>query len=145
MNAIQHRVEFDASPEQVFRALTEVNQLSAWWTAAEAETGKQGQLLHFKFGAAGDHVITMEVTAAEAYRAVSWICRDGPWVDTDGFQFSITASDRGAVLLFSNPGWLEASEFFIHCNSKWGYFLAVSLKQLVETGQGQPHPLDPNI
>jgi len=145
MNAILHRVEFDAAPQQVFHALTEVDQLSGWWTRAQLLEQDQ---LRFSFGPEGEHKLTMAVTERVPNRVVNWRCQSGPWVDTEGFQFEIQASERGAVLLFSNPGWGDSDEildFFRHCNTKWGYFLGVSLKQFVETGRGQPHPMDPNI
>jgi len=47
--------------------------------------------------------------------------------------------------MFRHSGWLKQDEFFGHCNAKWGYFLAMSLKPYVETGAGAPHPKDPNI
>jgi len=145
MNAILHRVEFDADPAQVFRALTETDQLSAWWTRAEELSDNQ---LCFSFGPNGEHKVTMAVTASEPHRELEWRCQSGPWENTDGFQFEIKNSERGAILFFSNPGWHEDKnnlDFFRHCNTKWGYFLGVSLKQFVETGRGQPHPMDPNI
>ncbi|WP_157828049.1 hypothetical protein [Paraglaciecola sp. MB-3u-78] len=52
---------------------------------------------------------------------------------------------RDAVLHFNHQGWSEADDFFQHCNCKWGFFLAVSLKSYLEKGVGQPHPQDPNI
>lgn len=145
MNAILHRVEFDAAPAEVFRALTEISQLNAWWTRADALNDHQ---ICFSFGKTGEHKVTMAVTESEPNRHVYWRCQSGPWVDTAGFEFDIRPSERGAILTFSNPGWGETEElrdFFAHCNSKWGFFLAVSLKQLVETGRGQPHPMDPDI
>jgi hypothetical protein len=35
---------------------------------------------------------------------------------------------KGADLLFGHRDWKEPSEFYMHCNSKWGFFLVVSLK-----------------
>lgn len=144
MKAILHRVEFDATPEQVFHALTAADQLSAWWTQAEAVDEDQWC---FSFGPEGEYKVTMAVQRCQPHSQVNWRCQQGPWVETEGFRFTIQASERGAVLLFANPGWRDDDnlDFFSHCNTKWGYFLGVSLKQFVETGRGQPHPLDPNI
>ena len=42
-------------------------------------------------------------------------------------------------------GWLDDGDFFMHRNAKWGFLLAVSLKQFLESGTGVPHPGDPSI
>ena len=42
------------------------------------------------------------------------------------------------------PGWREPVEFMSHCSTKWATFL-LSLKALLETGTGAPHPRDLQI
>ena len=49
------------------------------------------------------------------------------------------------VVLFGHKGWKQAGEFYMHCNSKWGFFLGTSLKDYVETGKGRPAPEDPDL
>lgn len=141
---ILHRVIIEASPEKVYNALTEQNRLSAWWTNAKAKGGV-GSVVSFFFGPNGEHQVKMEITEMVPNESVCWRCIDGPWVGTEAFQFHIQQDERGSALQFSNRGWAEPNEFFMHCNSKWGFFLTVSLKNLLETGNGQPHPDDPNI
>lgn len=144
MTDILHRVIIEASPEKVYEALTNANQLSAWWSKAKADN-KVGSVASFFFGPNGEHQIDMEITQLIPNERVCWKCVNGPWCDTEGFQFVISKDERGSVLQFSHFGWAEPNEFFMHCNSKWGFFLTVSLKKLLEKGQGQPHPNDPNI
>ncbi|MBV1915655.1 MAG: SRPBCC domain-containing protein [Pseudomonadales bacterium] len=144
MTDILHRIVIEASPEKVYDALTNQAQLSAWWARAETE-GKVGSIVSFFFGPNGEHQVEMEITDLVPNERVCWKCVGGPWVDTDAFQFTIQADERGSALQFSNSGWAEANEFFMHCNSKWGFFFTVSLKNLLEKGSGQPHPNDPNI
>ena len=45
------------------------------------------------------------------------------------------------IVLFAHAGWREPVEFMNHCSTKWAIFL-MSLKSLVETGTGTPHPHD---
>ncbi len=144
MTDIMHRVIIEASPEKVYSALTEQDQLSAWWTKATTEN-KIGSVASFFFGSNREHKVEMEIIDLVPNETVCWKCVSGPWVDTEAFQFTIQADERGSALQFSNLGWAESDEFFMHCNSKWGFFLTVSLKNLLETGNGQPHPNDPNI
>ena len=144
MTDILHRIVIEASPEKVYRALTDQDQLSAWWTKAETDA-KAGSVANFYFGPNGEHKAAMEITELVPNERVSWKCVDGPWVGTEAFHFDIQADERGSALQFSNTGWAEPDGFFMHCNSKWGFFLTVSLKNLLETGVGQPHPNEPNI
>lgn len=144
MTDILHRVIIEASPEKIYSALTEQDQLSAWWTKAKTES-KVGSVASFFFGPNGGHKVEMEITDLVPNERVCWKCVNGPWVDTKAFQFNIKVDERGSALQFSNLGWAESDEFFMHCNSKWGFFLTVSLKNLLERGVGQPHPNDPNI
>lgn len=83
--------------------------------------------------------------ALKSNELVVWHCLAGLWTETGLFTFSISPDERGAVLNFSHQGWSETNDFYQHCNSKWGFFLVVSLKSYLEKGVGQPHPNDPNI
>jgi hypothetical protein len=46
--------------------------------------------------------------------------------------------------MFRHEGWREPVAFMSHCSTKWATFL-MSLKQLVETGKGEPAPHDVQI
>ena len=145
MAEILHRVEIETSPEKLYNALTEQSGLSAWWTKAET-TAKVGTIASFLFGPEGNqHQCDMKITELTPNKKVVWKCISGPWVETKEFSFEIKAHERGSVVLFAHRGWTEPSEFFMHCNCKWGFFLGVSLKNYLETGKGNPHPGDPNI
>ena len=48
------------------------------------------------------------------------------------------------IVLFKHEGWAEPNEFMHHCSTKWGSYL-MSLKSLVETGEGAPSPRDVQI
>lgn len=89
--------------------------------------------------------VDMQIETLTTNELVVWQCVAGPWQETGSFIFSITPDERGAVLHFKHQGWKETDDFYQHCNCKWGFFLAVSLKSYLEKGLGQPHPQDPNI
>ena len=144
MTDILHRIIIEASPEKVYSALTEQDLLSAWWTKSTTE-GKVDSIANFFFGPNGEHKVDMKIIDLDPNKQVIWKCVNGPWENTEEFQFRIQADERGSVLQFKNTGWKESNEFFMHCNSKWGFFLTVSLKNLLEQGIGQPHPNEPNI
>lgn len=141
---ILHRIVIETSPQSLFEALTEQSGLSSWWTRAETD-GKEGGFAQFFFGPNGEHQVKMEILKLVANQKVVWKCIEGPWVDTGTFEFDIQVDERGTVLGFRHNDWPQADEFFMHCNSKWGFFFTVSLKNFLETGQGSPHPKDPSI
>jgi len=58
--------------------------------------------------------------------------------------FDLKQEDDYTIVLFKHEGWREPVEFMSHCSTKWATFL-MSLKQLVETGTGAPHPQDVRI
>ena len=49
-----------------------------------------------------------------------------------------------ADTVFAHRGWKEPVEFMHHCSTKWGSFL-MSLKSLIEAGEGRPAPRDVQI
>jgi hypothetical protein len=48
------------------------------------------------------------------------------------------------VVMFKHQGWKEPVDFMHHCSTKWATYL-MSLKALVETGEGAPSPHDVKI
>lgn len=142
MTEIAHRVEIEASPQDVYEAISNPDDLSKWWTAAQADL-RNAELLDFDFG--GGHIVRMQVEEAVASERIVWQCLEGPWSNNGNFVFELESIERGTNLRFTHHGWSEVDDFFRHCNGKWGFFLAVSLKGLLETGQGRPSPNDPAI
>ncbi|UGA56617.1 SRPBCC family protein [Vibrio sp. VB16] len=141
MQSILHKIVIEASPNQLFRALTTTEGLSNWWTKTE----QKGDELTFSFGPNGEHQVVMTLLSSIPDKEVRWQCTGGPWVETGEFVFSISADDRGSCLRFAHHGWEQPDDFYQHCNAKWGFFLVISLKQYLETKIGQPHPNDPSI
>ncbi len=141
--SILHRIEISSPPETLYTALSTVSGLCGWWTTMTSGHEAVGKTLEFRFGAKKQGP-DMEITALIPSEKVQWKCTWGPWADHT-FVFEMRAIEGGCVLLFAQHGWPEASEFYMHCNSKWGYFLGTSLKKYCETGVGGPHPNDPNL
>ena len=144
MTSILHRVKLQASAEQVYNALTTADGLKSWWTKADT-TAEVNSITRFYFGVNNDHLVDMQITQLIPNQLINWKCVSGPWENTGLFEFVIRPEEQGVMLLFSHHGWQEADEFYMHCNSKWGFFLTVSLKSFLESGTGQPHPNEPDI
>ena len=140
---ILHRVGVrDQSPAQVYQALTTVDGLAAWWTTDTKGEGGLGGNLQFRFPAGG---FGMEVIEARPGERVSWRVVDGPqeWVGTT-IDWDLTQQEDYTVVKFSHLGWKEPNDFMHHCSTKWATFL-LSLKSLLETGEGAPSPQDVRV
>lgn len=144
MNSICHRITVETTPESLYRALSTEEGLSAWWTECRSDS-VVGGTANFVFGVSAEHKVEMTILALEKDTKVEWRCSEGPWKGMGLFRFDVEPDERGAVLSFTHDGWPELDGFYRHCNSKWGYFFTVSLKNYLELGKGSPHPEDPRI
>ena len=141
---ILHRVGVaGATPEAVYRALTTVDGLAAWWTEDTKGDGDVGEVLQFRFPPVGG--FDMEVVELRPAERVTWRVVDGPeeWIGTT-VEWDLCRSGDWKIVLFAHRGWREPVEFMHHCGTKWATFL-MSLKSLVETGAGAPAPRDQEI
>jgi hypothetical protein len=135
---ILHKVGIKSSSQNdVYKALTTVDGLSAWWTNDTHGESKVGELLKFRFGAGGFDMRVLELKPGER---VLWQVADGPqeWIGTE-ISFDLRQESEWTLVLFKHEGWQEPVEFMHHCSTKWAVFL-LSLKSLLETGKGGPHP-----
>ncbi|WP_423738147.1 SRPBCC family protein [Chitinophaga caseinilytica] len=144
MANILHRVGIKTtSIEAVYRALTSRDQLAAWWTTdTKGEGDKVGNIVAFRFNTDG---FDMKVTKLDAPHHVEWEVVAGPaeWVGTT-ITFDLKQDGDYVILLFQHLNWREPVEFMHHCSTKWAIFL-LSLKNLIETGKGEPFPDDVKI
>jgi uncharacterized protein YndB with AHSA1/START domain len=143
---ILHRIGATASPEAVYAALTTIDGLAGWWTEDTTGDPEVGGVIRFRFaGAPEPSGFDMLVLEAKPDERVLWEVVAGPeeWVGTR-VGFELSQEDDYTVVMFRHDGWQEAVPFMFHCSTKWGAFL-MSLKQLVETGSGQPAPNDVRI
>ena len=140
---ILHKVGIaGSSVDDVFTALTTVDGLSGWWADNTQGDSRVGGVLQFRFDAGG---IDTKVVELHDARRVLWEVVDGPeeWIGTT-ISFDLQQDGDYVSVLFKHQGWQEPVEFMHHCSTKWAIFL-MSLKSLVETGQGAPDPRDVKI
>ncbi len=140
---ILHRVGVaNASPEAVYDTLTTVEGLAGWWTDDTKGDAEVGGVLEFRFPAGG---FDMEVVEQRPSEQVTWKVVDGPqeWIGTT-IDWQLRPEGDATIVLFKHQGWQEPVEFMHHCSTKWATYL-MSLKALVETGEGAPSPRDVQI
>ena len=141
MPDILHRIGIkSSSPNDAYKALTAIQDLSGWWTTDTTGESQVGGVVKFRFGELGG--FDMKVLELDPGERVRWQVIEGPeeWVGTK-VGFDLKQDGDYTIVLFQHQGWKEPGEFMSHCSTKWGVFL-MSLKSLVETGKGAPHPND---
>ncbi len=140
MANILHRIEIYAAPEKIYAAFSTEEGLRKWWTedTIAKDSIKPGTIIKFRFG--DEEGPDMKVTSLEKNKLLEWECVQGDpqWVGTR-FSFALEPSGSKTILRFAQRGWKDETDFYMHCNCRWAYFM-LSLKSYVETGKGTPHP-----
>ena len=144
MNATdyEHRFTAQATPEQVFEAVTHV---SDWWTVnTEGMSRSVGDEFTVQFGDV--HLTKQRVTEVVPGERIVWLVTESllPWLkdreewkDTE-LVFDITATDEGTRLTFTHIGLTSQVECFDQCEQGWNYFIGQSLFKLITEGAGLP-------
>jgi len=142
---IKHRIGIKSKADRVYEALSSTQGISNWWTKDTTGESSVGSIVTTRFNSpAGAEVGSMKFEILELVPAkkVRWKFIEGPkeWIGTE-VVFGISQDGEFTIVLFSHLNWAEEVEFKAHCSMKWAVFL-LSLKQLVEQGQGNPSPGD---
>ncbi|MFJ3490656.1 SRPBCC family protein [Leifsonia aquatica] len=140
---ILHRIGVkSATSDEVYAALTTLDGLSGWWARDASGDPGLGGVIAFRFGPGGFDMKVIDLVPGER---VLWEVIEGPseWVGTR-VSFEISQVGDFTIVLFEHRGWAEPVEFMYHCSTKWAVFL-LSLKELLETGEGSPDPMDVQI
>jgi uncharacterized protein YndB with AHSA1/START domain len=145
MADILHRVYIRTDPTKLYEAISTQEGLKSWWTPHTKAESTTGSVATFRFedDSMGPDMKILDLVANELVR---WECVGGieDWIGTT-LEFSIRPHKEGALLLFAQRDWKEPSEFYMHCNCKWAFFLGVSLKTYLEEQRGMPYPHDPDF
>ena len=139
MSAIVQERTIAATPESVFNALTQQDEIVRWWANEARVKPEVGSLAEFRFGEWGDSVLRFEVAELDAGKKVHWIHRLSPmaqWAGTS-VTWHLTPVHNGTKLVFTHDGFAQVDEVYERTRGNWEYFLA-SLKSYLETGKGTP-------
>ena len=138
---IRHSFRFDADAKNVIRALSEPEQICQWWTT---EVKTEGDLLVLGWSGHGFEV-AMRPSMTDDARRVVWKCvrsnmqHTDAWVGSD-ITFELTPEGDATRVEFAHTGYKDSPCYKV-CVEGWAYFVGVSLKQFLETGQGLPYPV----
>lgn len=136
----------EATPAEVYAALTTPEGLRGWWTEECDVDTRVGGEHRFRFG---PHYKHMRIDTLDPQREVRWHCtaarididrftRKDEWMGTD-LLFRLAPAPGGHTRLdFEHIGLVPGFECYDLCSNGWQHCLA-SLAQYAATGQGSPH------
>jgi uncharacterized protein YndB with AHSA1/START domain len=137
MPDMYHRINIRAHPDKVYKALTTEKGLRGWWTADTIAQPKVGSIAEFGFG---NHqtLFRMKIDELNPGKSVIWSCLGDvdEWMGTR-LTWSLSTSDEGTLVQFTQTGWPGYTDRFATCNTTWGH-LMYRLKAYVETGKPNP-------
>lgn len=137
-------VTVDCTPDQAFAAITNVR---GWWSGEiDGPTDELGAEFTYRYHDV--HRSTQRVTELIPVRRVAWHVVDGylnfvddatEWTGTD-ITFDIVPTGDGTEVRFTHVGLAPHHECFESCSSAWRFYIATSLRSLINDGSGQPNP-----
>ena len=132
----------NATPEDAFKS---INNVTKWWTEnLEGNSEKPGDEFTVRFGDV--HVSTQKLVEVISGKKVVWLVTDSQlnfikdkqeWTGTK-ISFEIVEKDNKTIIRFIHHGLVPGIECFDACSSAWGDYINNSLRNLVNTGKGQP-------
>jgi uncharacterized protein YndB with AHSA1/START domain len=138
MSEIIQELTIEATPENVFHALTTSDGIAGWWSNLATAEPKVGSLTEVRFESG---VMQMEITNLEVGKKVHWKVKLSPH-DWEGstITWDLTPTSKGTSLLFGQHNLMVGPTGYSieETRAGWEYFLE-SLKSYLETGKGTPY------
>jgi uncharacterized protein YndB with AHSA1/START domain len=141
MIELDHEIEIEASPNEVYEALVTQVGLRRWWTADSTAEPKEGSIATFGFGKRST-VFRMRLDELVPGKSVRWTCVGElpEWTNTR-LAWSISTQDRATRLHLTHTDPKGTSGSCASRNSTWGE-LMYRLKAYVEGKNPGPHWLE---
>ena len=131
------------SPEKVFTAITDVK---GWWSE-EVQGGTNQLNDEFLYHYQDVHIAKIKLVEVVPNRKIVWRVLENyfqftkdkkVWKDTQ-IVFDIRPKGNNTELIFTHVGLGPHYECFKVCEEAWTNYINGSLKNLIETGKGEPN------
>ena len=130
-------------------AFNGINRVSEWWTEnLEGSSQKLNDEFTVRFGDV--HVSTQKLIEVIPNKKVVWLVTDSKlnfikdkqeWNGTK-IIFEISEKDNKTQVRFTHQGLIPQIECFDACSNAWGDYITQSLRNLINTGNGQPTKME---
>ena len=105
MADILHELTIAATAEQVYKAVTEQNDLASWWTKRTTAQPKVGTTAEFGFYG-GQFTMKMQITDLKPNSRVDWkVLQSGPDWEGTRITWDLIPDDKGTKILFGHRDW----------------------------------------
>jgi uncharacterized protein YndB with AHSA1/START domain len=139
MSDIVQELTIEATPENVFYAITLPDRITEWWANHVAAEPMAGSLAEIRFD--NGEVMKIEITELEVGKKVHWRVRLAPhnW-EGSTITWDLMPVSKGTRLLFGHHDLVVGNTAYSteQTRTGWEYFLG-SLKSYLETGKGTPY------
>lgn len=141
MADIKHLISINASPLQIYAALSTAAGIREWWTVDAELDEKVGGKGIFRFNYNQTVETTVHIINLQEHLLVCWSVTASFRPEQVGtlITFEFRPGGNSTLLHFCQEGYAEADDSYALMNTGWAYYL-VSLKQYLETGIGAPSP-----
>ena len=120
MPDLHHEIVVNASPSNVYKALTTSEGLKSWWTGDSVARPEVGSIAEFGFSNR-QTLFRMQIDELEARKRVVWTCVGDwdEWKDTR-LDWELTDKERKTLVRFTHANWESIDGMFATCNTTWG-------------------------
>jgi Activator of Hsp90 ATPase homolog 1-like protein len=142
-NSFTTTITVDRTPEEAFAA---INNVRGWWSGEiEGTTDKLGGEFTYRYQ--DMHRSRQKITELVPGKKVVWRVSDSylqfvkdkaEW-DGTNIVFDIARKGGKTEVRFTHRGLAPEYECFDKCSGAWGFYIAGSLRDLIEAGKGQPN------
>ncbi|MBR9921679.1 MAG: SRPBCC domain-containing protein [Bacteroidetes bacterium] len=133
MYHIYHDLEIKASPDKVYRAVTDPKHLINWWPLKCSGNPEKGEEYNYFFGPEYDWLAQVSDCSENEYIYFKMTRSDPDW-DPTSFGYQLEAKEDGIQLKFSHKNWPACNGHFRHSSFCWAILLK-GLKDYLETGK----------
>jgi len=136
----------DQTPKQAFDA---INNVRGWWSE-EIEGGTDKLNDEFTYHYKDVHNCKMKLIEVVPDKKVVWLVMDNyfdfakdqtEWTGTK-ISFEISKENNKTKIRFTHLGLVPEYECYDICKGAWTTYIQKSLRNLIETGKGQPNGKD---
>ncbi len=143
MARVRHQVGVAGDIEAIYRALHEPDGLVGWWSTTADGVPGVGRVLDLHFVDLATLSFRIDALSENSLVRLHCVAGPGPWRDST-LEFSLRQDSDQVWVGLIHENESASEDDFLYFSTKWTCYL-LSLRDLIERGQGLPYPYDVKI